>query len=313
MRPCSPALRDFLEGPARETIQIDLYTIKLVTGEVFRWTAGNTEVFVAAGGFPAISINSGAGQTFLLGPGFGRSLVTTKLGVEASELDVSIHPNDSGSYYSVADMVRAGLLDGATVELDRLFVPAGLGPSLDTSLGVIVWFRGRVAECESGRSLIRLKVKGVLDRLSTTQFPRRLYASSCSHVFGAPMCGYNRLTGVNASGVATGWGANNISALPGSTRSVVIASFVPTLVPSPYNEGTIFGLSGANNGAIRTIRYHDAGYVYASTPFLSTVAVGDVFQIFPGCSHSDAMCADVFNNLARFGGFPHIPPPESSI
>ena len=50
MRPCSAALKAFLEGPAREAYQVDLYTVRLVTGETFRWTAGNNEVTVPAAG-----------------------------------------------------------------------------------------------------------------------------------------------------------------------------------------------------------------------------------------------------------------------
>ena len=191
--------------------------------------------------------------------------------------------------------MRFGLFDGATVELDKLFAPAAAG--LDTSLGVLVWFRGKVADAEIGRSVVRLKVKGVLDRLSTTQFPRRLYASSCSHVFGAPMCGYDRVAGANALGEPTGWGAVTIAALAGSTPSVIISSYVPAVMPSPYNEGTITALTGGNAGIARTIRYHEAGYVYAAQPFLVPIAAGDTFVILPGCSHSASMCEEVFNNL----------------
>jgi hypothetical protein len=315
LRPCSAALQAFLEGPAREAILIDLYTVRLVTGETFRWSGGNQPVSVPAAGFPANSINAGAGWLFELGPGFGRSTVTTKIGVEASELDVQVYSGgDVVGAYSLAEIARAGLLDGATVELDKLFAPPIAGSSaLDTSLGVIVWFRGRVADVEIGRSVVRVKVKGVLDRLSTTQFPRRLYASSCSHVFGAPMCGYNRVAGTNALGEATGWGAVDIAALAGSTQSVIISAYVPALDPSPYIEGTITSLSGGNTGVFRTIRYHDLGYVYAALPFVAPVVAGDVFQILPGCSHSTAMCEQVFDNIDRYGGFPDIPPPEGAI
>jgi hypothetical protein len=313
VRPCSAALKAFLEGPAREAVQIDLYTLVLVTGEVFRWSAGNSELVVPAAGFPDISINAGTTCRFLLGPGFGRSMITAKLGVEASDLDVTVYPTgDDGAWYSIAEMVRLGLLDGATVELDKLFATVS-GSGLDTSMGVLVWFRGRVADAEVGRSEVKLKAKSVLNRLSTTQFPRRLYASSCSHVFGAPMCGYDRVAGLNALGEATGWGAVTITALAGSSRTQILASYVPALTPSPYIEGTVTGVTGVNAGAARTIRWNQDGIVYVVHPFLAVPAAGDTFTLLPGCSHSAEMCADYYNNIGRYGGFSHIPPPESAI
>ena len=96
---------------------------------------------------------------------------------------------------ALAEAVRLGLFDGATVELDRLFAPpqaAGSGV-LDTSLGVLLWFYGRVAECEVGRSRIAIRVKSLLNLLAVQQMPRRLYQASCDHVFGDAMCGYDRV------------------------------------------------------------------------------------------------------------------------
>lgn len=315
MRPCSAALKSFLEGNAREAVQIDLYTFSLIGGTVFRWSGGNAPLTVPAAGFPSASINAGANRTFALGPSFGRSKVTTKIGIDPSELDIAVYSSGAVSGgYTFAQMAHLGLLDGATVELDRFFAPASTsGIALDTSLGCLVWFRGKVADIEIGRSVVTVKVKSPLNRLATTQFPARLYASTCSHVFGAPMCGYDRVAGKNGAGASTGWGQQSITALAGSVQSAIHASYVPGTTPSPYIEGTITGLTGANAGASRTIDNHAAGVVYFAKPFLSPVSVGDTFQLLPGCSHNSDYCDTVLNNLARFGGFPNIPPPEAAI
>jgi hypothetical protein len=249
MRPCSAGLAAFL--PASDSAVIaDLYTFALVGGEMLRWSGFTTALSVPDAAFPSGSINAGAERSFALGPRFGRSKITTKIGIEPTELNIEIYAaaDDLVGTLPLADAVRLGLFDDATVELDRLFAPpqpSGSG-TLDTSLGVLLWFYGRVAECEVGRSTITVRVKSLMNLLALQQMPRRLYQASCGHVFGDTMCG---LTG---------------------------------------------------------------GILYQLQPWLSPVAVGDTFQLLPGCDHTTATCNATFQNLDRFGGFPYIPPPEAA-
>lgn len=69
----------------------------------------------------------------------------------------------------------------------------------------------------------------------------------------------------------------------------------------PANSRTV-----ANNGG--------GSQIGLFKPFFFTVAAGDAFTVLPGCDHSTGSggCAGR-NNLARFGGFPHIPPPEMAV
>jgi hypothetical protein len=315
MRPCSAALAAFLDGPNYQAVQVDLYTFVLVTGEAFRYAAGNTPLTIPAAGFPSGSINAGAQQTFALGPRFGRSKVTTKIGVAPTGLDIEVlaGADDLVGTMPFAEAARVGLFDGATVELDRFFAPpqtGGSGP-LDTSLGCLLWFFGRVADCEVGRSRIAIRVKSLMNLLAIQQMPRRLYQASCGHVFGDAMCGYDRVLGENALGVSTGIGAVTIGALAGSTQAQIVTSFAPSPATA-YDEGTITATSGANNGASRTLSRLGGGVVQLLKPFLSPVTVGDNFELLPGCDHTTGTCDAVLQNLARFGGFPYIPPPEAA-
>lgn len=316
MRPCSAALAAFLDGPNNHAVQIDLYTFQLVSGEVFRYTAGNAPLTVPAAGFPTGSINAGADRAFELGPRFGRSKVTTKLGVEPTELDIDVlaGANDLVGTTAFAEAVRVGLLDGATVELDRFFAPPQIAGSvaLDPSLGCLLWFFGRVAECEVGRSKIAIRVKSLMNLLAVQQMPRRLYQAGCNHVFGDTMCGYDRELGRNAASVATGIGAATISALAGSTQARIVTSFSPS-PPAAYDEGTVTALAGANAGASRTVTRVGGGVVSLLKPWLSPVSVGDSFRLLPGCDHTTGTCDTVLQNLARYGGFPYIPPPETAV
>jgi uncharacterized phage protein (TIGR02218 family) len=196
-----------------------------------------------------------------------------------------------------------GQFDGATVELDRLFAPPqsnGSGAPAN-GLGALVWFYGRVAETDVGRSKIDMKVKSLLNLLAQQQMPRRLYQAACTHVFGDAMCSFNR-----ASLAAT------FAAAAGSTQAVIATS----LSPSPatlFDQGTIVAISGANAGQSRTVTQLAGGRISLLKPWLEPVAVGDTFQLLPGCDHTLATCQNTFDNLDHFGGFPYIPPPELAV
>ncbi len=312
MRPCSAALAAYL-AVNDAVVSCDLYTLALVTGEVLRYSGGTTALTLPAASFPAGSLNAGGRAEFALGPRFGRSKVTTKIGVEATELDIMVFAGagDLIGATPFAEAVRVGLFDGATVELDRFFAPPAGSGSLNTSLGAIVWFYGRVAECEIGRSAIAIKVKSLMNLLAIQQMPRRLYGASCTHAFGDAMCGYGRNGGRNAAGGATGFGAVAVAALAGSTQARIATGFTPG-VATAYDQGTIMATAGANLGASRTIARLTGGIAYLLQPLLSPVAVGDTFKLLPGCDHTVATCNGTFDNLLRYGGFPYIPPPETA-
>jgi uncharacterized phage protein (TIGR02218 family) len=306
MRPATAALRSYLAAND-VCVAIDLHTFALPSGEVLRYSGWTTPLTIPGTAFPAGSLNyDAAGYTdFVLGPRFDRSTVTTKIGIEPTELDISIlaGAGDLIGGANFADAVRGGQFDGATVELDRLFAPplANGSAAPAANLGAIVWFYGRVAEAQVGRSRIEMKVKSLLDLLAQQQMPRRLYQAACTHVFGDAMCGFNRASL-----------AASITAQAGSTQAIIVT----TLSPSPatlYDQGTIVATSGANAGQSRTIAQLAGGNIVLLKAWLQPVTAGDGFQLLPGCDHTVATCQSVFNNLIHFGGFPYIPPPELAV
>ena len=306
MRPCSAALADYLA--AHDTfIVADLYTFALPTGEILRYSGWTTSLRIPGTLFPSGSLNYNALDytDFTLGPRFGRSKVVTKIGVQPTELDIEILAGaaDVIGTVSFADVVRLGLFDGAAVELDRFFAPPtpGSAGGLDTSLGAVVWFHGRVAETDVGRSKIQMKVKSLMNLLAIQQMPRRLYQAACTHAFGDAMCGFDRTTL-----------AQTAAALSGSTQSEIHTSLAPS--PSTlFDQGTMLGITGQNAGLTRTIRQMLGGVAYQHRAWLYPVMIGDNFQFLPGCDHTTATCQGTFNNLARYGGFPYIPPPETAV
>jgi uncharacterized phage protein (TIGR02218 family) len=306
MRPASAVLQSYLAANDSFTV-VDLYTFALPSGAVLRYSGWTTPLVIPGTAFPPGSLNYNAADytSFALGPRFGRSTVTTKIGIEPTELDIAILAGEGDLIggASFADAVRVGQFDGATVELDRFFAPPQSEGSgvLATGLGAIVWFYGQVAETNAGRSKIEMKVKSLLNLLAQQQMPRRLYEAACTHVFGDAMCTFNR------AGLAAG-----VTALAGSNQAAIVTG----LSPSPatlYDQGTIIATSGANAGQRRTIAQLAAGNVYVLKAWLEPVAAGDGFELLPGCDHTLNTCQNTFDNLAHFGGFPYIPPPELAV
>ena len=262
----------------------DLYTFTLVGGSVLRYSAAPT----------ALTVND---QIFVLGPKFERSKTKIVIGVQVDELEVKVYPESTDLIGDLPFLQAAwqGQLDGALLQLERAFMPA-YG---DTSPGTVVLFAGRVSDVDCSRTGIDMKCRSHLELLNI-QMPRRLWQSSCTHVFGGSMCQFNRTSL-----------AVTFSAGPGSTQTVITNAPSST---TPFAQGTITGVAGANAGLSRTV----AGFVSGSNvtvraAFLYPIAAGDQFELLPGCDRTIATCTNVFNNATHFGGFPYIPTPETAV
>lgn len=259
---------------------------------------------------------------FALGPRFGRSKTKTQIGPQIDELEIEVYVSDtdtlgtaSGGTLTWQEALHGRFFDGAYVSLWRAY----LTPP-NTVIGTITWFYGRVGECQVGRIKNIIRVKSLLDLL-TVQMPHRLFQASCTFQFGQPgtgLCGYDRVNGLNALGASTGIGAVPITCQAGSNQNLIMTNFTPSPL-SAYNNGTIIGTSGLNNGFSRTIGMLANPDIFFLFPWLFPVVAGtDTFTLLPGCDHTYNTCDTVFNNAFtgganRYGGFPYIPPPETAI
>lgn len=284
MKPASPALIALLNS-SEQFVMADLYTFTLTGGDVLRYSAAPTAI--AANGF-----------TFGLGPKFERSKTKTVIGTQVDELDIKVYPEPTDLIGATPWLQAAwqGQLDGALLQLERAFMPT----YADTSPGTVVLFAGRISDIDCSRTGIDMKCRSHLELLNI-QMPRRLWQSSCTHVFGDAMCQFDR-----ASLLA------NFACLPGSVETQILSN----LNPAPaglYVQGTIIGLTGANAGDSRTIAQMANGAVTVKLAFLSPPATGDQFQLLPGCDRTLPTCTNVFNNAIHFGGMPYIPTPESAV
>lgn len=330
MKIATSALQNYLLE--NDTVVVcDLYTFNLNgIGEVRYLDYPLASMTIPQSSFPdPNSLNYGAGTVvFTRAPRFERSKVSTKIGVEPAEVSIecfpasvsTAEPEDTIGDLSFQEFALLGGFDGAIVEIDRFFFPAagstlgagdGFTGPLNFSLGSIIWFYGKMADVDIERSKITLKVKALINVLQQQQMPRRIFQAGCTHIFGDTMCGYDRVAGNNALGTPTGIGAVDVMADTGSSQTdIVLAS------GTSYNftQGSCAGISGANDGITRGIISNATATVIGlSRPFPFPVAVGDMFQLLPGCDHTLTTCENVFQNILRFGGFPYIPPPEIAV
>jgi uncharacterized phage protein (TIGR02218 family) len=284
MKAASPALIALLNS-STQFVMADLYTFTLVGGNLLRYSAAPTAI--VANGF-----------TFALGPKFERSKTNTVIGTRVDELDIKVYAETTDLIGATPWLQAAwqGQPDGALLQLERTFMPT-YG---DTSPGTVVLFAGRISDIDCSRTGIDMKCRSHLELLNI-QMPRRLWQSSCTHVFGDAMCQFNRAT-LQAS----------FACLSGSTTTQILSTVNPTPA-GLYVQGTIFGLTGANAGDSRTIAAMSSGNVSVKLAFLSPPMVGDQFQLLPGCDRSIATCTNVYNNAIHFGGMPYIPPPETAV
>lgn len=331
MRISSAALQSYVQNNDTVVI-VDLYTFALVNGSVLRYADYPLATLnVPKTAFPdPNSYNQGNSGTlaFNRGPRFGRTKVTNKVGVEPAEVEIDCYPAPASSAetedfigsISWQNFAQIGGFDGATVEIDRLYLPSanstlgagdGFTGPLNFTLGSIVWFFGRVANVEVSRSKINFKVKSFINLIQQQQMPRRIFQASCTHIFGDAMCGFDRVNGKNAAGGSvSGTAQESFTAQTGSTQTEIISNISPA---SFFTQGSVIGTTGANANIKEGVLSISGSNIFLIKPFIFPITAGDTFVIQVGCDHTVATCNNTFNNLLRFGGFPYIPPPEVSI
>ncbi len=169
----------------------------------------------------------------------------------------------------------------------------------DTSLGSVPLFEGRVGSVTATRTSAVLTVRSDLELLDI-QMPRNLYQPGCSRTLFDAGCGLNA-----AAYAASG------SVLAGSTAQQIV-----TVLSQPagyFAQGHLQMTSGEANGQQASIASWAGGILTLIMPLSAIPAAGNSFTIWPGCDKTMNTCQAKFNNLARFRGFPFIPPAETAL
>ncbi len=293
MKPASPALQALLASGA--FVMADLYTITLAGGTVLRYTTADLDI--ASGG----DVWTSRGPR--IDRASGRARVHWKVGLDVDTLELTVMPQPGdlvGSQPFLAAL-RAGMLDGAELQLDRAFLPDWSLPLQIT--GTVTLFAGRIAEVDAGRSAATLKVNSHLELLGV-ELPRNLYGPGCRHTLFDAGCALS----------AASFAAAGAAVTQGPTQ----ASFTSSLTGCPdtyFALGRVVFTGGANSGIARAVlgftRAGGSFSLMAPLPF--AIQGGDSFTAYPGCDKQLATCTAKFNNQANFGGFPFIPVPETAV
>ncbi len=284
MKTVSDDLRAILGGS--QFFMADCYSFTLRDGTVARYTSADADI-----------VDQATGNRFAsAGPYFERSKVKFQTGVAVDELDITVSAKatdllDGAPFLSA---LRAGVLDGALVQLDRAFM-AAFG---DTSAGLITLFLGRVAEIEVGRTQATIKANTPLELLNL-QWPWRLFQAGCSRTLFDAGCT-----------LAKADFGQTYTVVGGSTLQVLQTDY--SQADGTASLGTVTFNSGSLTGKSFNIQSQTGGAFRMTVPLPSLPAATDAITVYPGCNKTKSTCDGKFNNLQHFAGFPYVPVPETA-
>jgi hypothetical protein len=282
--------------------QFDLYTFTLTSGLVLRYS--NCPFDIVNGGNTWLCSRSPGSILFdEAGDSGPRGHWTSGFAVGTWSVNVFPRPADAIGSLPWLPAARAGLLDEATVRVDRGYVVAW--PTFPTlsliPIGTVNVFAGRVAELDFGRSSITINMNDPRELLATSM-PRNLFSAACRYALFGPGCTLNKAT------FAVGSTVTAVSS--GSLQSGLTA-----YVDGYFSLGFLRFSSGMNSGLQGMIRSsgQTGGTLNLLQPFPFNVGIGDAFTVYPGCDKTQATCANKFGNVANFGGQPYIPVAETAV
>ena len=298
MRSSSTALQDYLRTRSPCWLA-ELFTITLADGVTqYLWT-----------GFDS-NLSYGGSTWTALGPLIARSRMTVRNTVEIPELEVRLSALDQALLQgmNLKTAVHNGALDGSTLETWRVFMPT---PG-DTSLGLVLMFKGRMSQAVITASGVTFTAKGD-NVLMNQQTPRNLYQTTCLHTFcdtGCTLLESNYTTsntvGAGATTIFVPWGS-----VPGNPTLYILGK----ITFNPATEG-----GGICAGQIRTVRNADSTGVYLTYPLYGTPLAGDAYAVLMGCARSLNACqnhtdntGNAVNNQQNFRGEPWVPQAEYGV
>jgi hypothetical protein len=284
VKTCDPALTAHLNAN-NKFIMADLYTITGLDGTVMRLTTWDVDLKVGA-------------NTFLAsGPYVARGRTSLTLGLETAELEMAVRASISHLYGTIPfiQAARLGLLNKASVVLERLFMPT---PG-DTSIPPLLHFAGLIS-----RPLISTIEVSFTVRADTSQLnekcPKNVMQPACRHLVFDPGCTLDRNVFKKTSSVSGG-----------STKSKILCGLVDA--NAWFDLGYVQFTSGPNAGVKRTVRQYIVGEFNFHLPLFFDPVAGNTFDAFPGCDNRMTTCDTKFSNLVNFAGHPFIPKAEAAI
>ena len=179
------------------------------------------------------------GQTFTSGgrlasgvPAIQRSKMSCKLGLEVSSEEIEIYADPSMQIGTkpILAFITQGLMDGATIYIQRGF---SLTPDFAgvTTMGPIVVFSGTVAETKIGRSSAHLTIKSRTELLDL-QMPRMLFNPGCQWTLFDSGCTLNAASFTDSGSVLSGSNSSTINTTLSKGGNIANPTQAPTFQSS---------------------------------------------------------------------------------
>jgi hypothetical protein len=310
MKPFPPGLDTLLLTGV--FVHADLYTITTIAGQVLTYTTA--QIDVSTGG--TLYLASGVFFDEIA----NKSQAHWKTGLDVDTWQVRIKPSAvdpvSGAPYPAKiggqpwlAAVAAGVLEGATFQVDRAYWPAwpaaGVYPFVPSYV-LSKLFYGRVAAVDCYRQEVNLTAESYMALLDNPM-PRNVWQQHCRHSLFDAGCTLNQASYGTAGTVTSAGAANNAFAatLSGELRGSGTAQL-----------GQVLWTSGNNAGLrMHVTTYSHNGLVASFTlirPMPFAISIGDTFTAYPGCDKTQASCAS-FGNAENYGGQAYIPSPETAV
>lgn len=278
------ALAALLNGSSSTQVAMaDLYTFTLLDNTVLRYTGAQAQ----------LTIN---GLTFLAGPKLARNNLTIKVGIEVATLNITLNAEPSVTVGGVPmiQWISKGALTNARVKLERLFAGTDNVP-----VGTIIIFSGRVGDVKGGRHTKTIEVLADTELLNV-MVPAEVYQPTCKNNHYGLFCKVSRAA-FQVAGIATST----------SDATQITCNTNLTQADSYFDQGVVTFTSGANEDFSRTVKSfaHAAGALAVILPWPFPVAIGDTFEVAPGCDKTPATCAAKYSNLINFRAESYMPAP----
>ena len=293
-----PAFLNSLRGAPGQVVAravAELFTVTLLSGTVHRWTSYDRSLTVGANTW--LAAIDGA-------PLVSRNRFGVKNTVEVPELELRLGCTDA-LLGNLKAQIHNGLFDGATVEMDRVYMPA----SGDTRYGFIVLFAGRLSGVTIDAEGITVTSKGH-NVLMNQQAPKNLYQTNCLHTFCDAGCTL----------LAANYTFANRVCSPGSSARGLAWTVPAGFTASQFTLGKVTMTSGTANGQVRTVALAAGVSMVFTYPLYDTPAPGDTFSILMGCDRQLASCqtrkqanGTSVDNSQHYRGFPFVPQAELAV
>ncbi len=229
------------------------------------------------------------GTVFQAGSGMTASAVESSTGL-------SVDNGQAMGALSAVGLTDADILAG---RYDRAEVRQWLVDWQDPQSRVQV-FRGNLGEIRRGSAAFEVELRSLSEALN--QPVGRAYVPECDRILGDAKCGVDL-------GVAGRREAVEVLAVTSARRFAFTP--IPAAQTGWFNRGHVRWLTGANAGMISLIKTDVSGVEARSIEtweeLRSPVVAGDQAELLAGCDKRAQTCADKFDNLVNFRGFPSIP------